>query len=436
MSNSDEIRIKKKHITIGLIAAIAASLIIPYQIFAQNQSVPPRGGEFDDGIGALDALGSVFVWASSNVVEEKSWYVIRVKTATICAIKTVEMEFPSGYDLSGAKTIEKVNIGGGVLSRSASPPKLIYTVSTATSVPAGTTITIMLSEIVNPNAPNYKVTVTTKNQVGAICDGPTSSATYPLKQITSSVIADNSIGKMDISQNFMKFGQLTDDSNGNAKGWNPDKSTKTFSITDADISIQSMIFVSISNNNIFPVNAPTLSSPTQAALVGVTATPLNPVINEVSTYVIAFQLGTAGTDVKSETITFPVGFDVTNANMIEVNDGACNDQFQTGVLTVAGQTLIWDHTLAGSPGTGITITMTIGNIVNANTLNNQITMSTRTANQQIIDGPTLSSVFQLQGPGIGGGCSNVVVVPNEQRFVITCDSPHEGATLNYVLFNP
>ena len=186
MSNNNEINmhIKKKHLTIVIIAIIATSMIIPYQIFAQNQAIPTQA-------------------------------------------------------------TEPVN----------SPPV----------IGAGTPIFIMISNIVNPAALSNTCTVTTRNAVPAIIDGPTASAIFSLKKVgtaqlltgavtldkmasssvDSSKVVDGSITGADVSTAFMKNVVLTNDAAGNAVGWTPNGFVRTFTIFDGSVTDLSNIIIGI-----------------------------------------------------------------------------------------------------------------------------------------------------------------------------------------------
>ncbi len=129
-------------------------------------------------------------------------------------------------------------------------------------------------------------------------------------------------------------------------------------------------------------------------LTNVSTTPTNDLVNSISTYVITFALGTAGVDVKSVEITFPTGFDVSNAKMVKVD--TVYSGFPTGTLKVSGQTLIWNHDVALRPACCLLIKMTIEDIINGNVpTNNQISVATKDINGATIDGPTLSAPFKL-----------------------------------------
>ena len=89
MSSNNEIninvRITKKHLIIALIAIVATSMIIPYQIFAQNQQSPPQTSTPTPPQESADIAAPVtgpHAEASSNMVLAKSWYLTTFKTGT------------------------------------------------------------------------------------------------------------------------------------------------------------------------------------------------------------------------------------------------------------------------------------------------------------------------------------------------------------------
>ena len=148
------------------------------------------------------------------------------------------------------------------------------------------------------------------------------------------------------------------------------------------------------NNINIPSNQCLTSSTAGPQLTSVSATPSNPTINTQSDYVITFAITTALRNVGCVEITFPSGFDLTNARMLSVNDGIYDDSFTRGTLIISGQTLIWDHDTAERPACCVLVTMTIGDITNGSTQNNQISVTTRDEGGQIVDGPT-SAMFEL-----------------------------------------
>lgn len=134
------------------------------------------------------------------------------------------------------------------------------------------------------------------------------------------------------------------------------------------------------------------NSVSKTELRNVTAHPLIPVINAESAYTITFAISTELVDVKSEEITFPDGFNVSNAKMVKIE--AVQTGFPNGKLTASGQTLIWNHDIAYRPACCLLVKMTIADIVNGHTLDNQISIVTKDPNGVIIDGPSVAE-FQL-----------------------------------------
>ena len=100
-----------------------------------------------------------------------------------------------------------------------------YTVNSATSVPAGTDITLEVGRIIATEAGRQTVSIQTISPQNVVIDGPTSSGSFTIKAI---------LGK-DVSPGFIKRKTLLDDAAGNTHGWNPDGSAKIFGIIDDDI---------------------------------------------------------------------------------------------------------------------------------------------------------------------------------------------------------
>ena len=185
---------------------------------------------------AAGILTSVNVVPSSNLVTTRSTYNIFFTTATTGTIKTIEMNFGSDFNIASAtRLIESSGIGSGTLSVSGSILK--YTVSNPVSVPSGTAIRLEIGRIIaNTVGGALKITLTTKNSLGAVIDGPTISTGFPIFDIDTKAIADNSITGNDVSPSFMVRKTLYDDDAGHAHGWNPDGSTKSFAIFDSNVS--------------------------------------------------------------------------------------------------------------------------------------------------------------------------------------------------------
>ena len=124
------------------------------------------------------------------------------------------------------------------------------------------------------------------------------------------------------------------------------------------------------------------------ALANVFVMPSDNMFKSESYYVVAFTTGTTGT-IKTITMTFPSGFVLTNAKLIEVqNIGA-------GSIGISGQTITYSVNSAVSMSAGTAIKIMIGKIVNAATTSNTVAVTTKNATPATIDGPTNSATFTL-----------------------------------------
>ncbi len=189
-------------------------------------------------------LTRVSVTPASNVINESANYAFFITTATTATINKIEISFPSSFDTSGIRLIERSNIGSGSLSTAGSI--ITYTPDTPESVSAGTTIKFEIGRIIATTEGTFTVSVKTLNSGGGTIDGPTESGPFIIKSIgtndildnkvSSSDIQDNSITGTDISTAFMIQKTLHDDTVGNTLGWNPDGFKKAFAISDPDIS--------------------------------------------------------------------------------------------------------------------------------------------------------------------------------------------------------
>jgi hypothetical protein len=178
---------------------------------------------------AAGTLTSIAILPTNNIVNTRTTYDIIFKTATTGTIKTINMVFPSGFDVSAAtRVIERSGIGSGSLTAPSSTT-LIYTVSSPVSVSAGTTIRLEIGRIENSETENIaaRVSITTKNTGGNTIDGPTNSPSFVIKAIEG----------LDIDPNFMNRKTLLDDTAGHAQGWDPNGVTTDFTITDSDVQI-------------------------------------------------------------------------------------------------------------------------------------------------------------------------------------------------------
>lgn len=198
------------------------------------------------------ALTNVFAMPANNIHNARTYYTVAFTTATTASIKTVDMTFPTGFDVSSARLIQVQNLGAGSLTVAGQVVK--YTVTTPVSVAAPKAIKIMIGDVTNPafilNGPANQVSVVTRaisgpNQV--IVDGPTNSATFPLIQVSGAMIGanaitgaklatsavdaskvqDGSLTRADMSAASLKKNVISDCANC-VDGWNPGGNSKLF----------------------------------------------------------------------------------------------------------------------------------------------------------------------------------------------------------------
>lgn len=187
-----------------------SSLSILLIVFAFTMLFPFSSFQIIKPVMAAGTLTSVAIIPTNNIVNNRTTYEIFFKTATTDIIKTIQMSFPSGFDVSAATTlIERSGIGSGSLSAPSSNT-LIYTVKSPVSVPAGTSITLEIGGVTNSDtAGSFKVSIKTQNTIPVVIDGPTLSGSFPIKDITGN----------DPSPNSMIRKSLKDDAAENAQAW-------------------------------------------------------------------------------------------------------------------------------------------------------------------------------------------------------------------------
>jgi hypothetical protein len=208
---------------------------------------------------------------TNNIVHSVSHYTIFFTTSFIpdpnnpggsMVIGSVEITFPAGFDLSNVKLKEYgsgLNIpvipGSFELPIEINGQTIRFDTRTDEVPNAGNTLFVTLMDIRNPQSIKNQVYVSTLDRQGNIIQGPTLSEVFQLKRITSQMILDGQIKTPDlanrvvtsekISPSFMRFVQLHDDSEGNAKGWNPGGTF--FIILDPNVSANSIIDFTIDN---------------------------------------------------------------------------------------------------------------------------------------------------------------------------------------------
>lgn len=156
------------------------------------------------------ALKSQSAIPSNNIVSTISTFEILFTTATTGTIQSIEIVFPSGYDVAGAKVIERIGIGVGTITGLGN--SLIYIVNSPVNIPLNTPMRFEISNIINTvTAGSASVTITTKNTEGDVVDGPTAAA-VPLRQITTTDIADNAVSNLKLGDNAVTSPRIADGS--------------------------------------------------------------------------------------------------------------------------------------------------------------------------------------------------------------------------------
>jgi transcription elongation GreA/GreB family factor len=153
---------------------------------------------------------------SNNIVNTRAYYDIVFRTSTSGTIKTVTLDFPPGFYLGSAVLLEATGIGAGTIAASGSTSTgqtLTYTISNAINIPTNTIIRLSIGTINNSPNPGttYQVTITTKDANGTTIDGPNATEAFPLKQIGTGDIADNTITSSKLADNAVTTAKLSQD---------------------------------------------------------------------------------------------------------------------------------------------------------------------------------------------------------------------------------
>lgn len=223
------------------------SLDLLRAVFAQSYQTltPSVVSQGQDIISTQGAASSLQVRQTNNIVNTQAYYDIQFTTSTTGTISTIEMVFPPGTYLGGARPLEIEGVGDGK-AEFIGGSTLIYRIHNPVSIPAGTEIRLEFMNINNPPTPSATntVTVTTKDSSSIIIDGPTESPIYVMKQIGTNDIANGAITAGKMSNSFMTSKILQDGQN----GWNPDAilDPATFTITDSAVkAINSHVYISV-----------------------------------------------------------------------------------------------------------------------------------------------------------------------------------------------
>jgi hypothetical protein len=244
----------------------SATRILPTSSSSSTPTIAPstlsQDGEGD--FTAQAALSLTRATQTNNIVNSKSYYDISFRTATAGIIKHIQMAFPPETFVGSTVLIEAVGIGPGTIAASGSPSTgqtLTYTVTNEVNVPALTRIRIQIANANNPQDPSNSltVTITTRDSANNIIDGPTATNAYNIKQIgtadiadnavTSSKIADGTIGDNDLNPSLMISRFLLDNSRGASFGWNPNGLETDFIIFDEAVSGSNAVLINVGDSD-------------------------------------------------------------------------------------------------------------------------------------------------------------------------------------------
>ena len=132
------------------------------------------------------------VYPTNDIVNSRAWYQVIFTTGTTAPIKQVEVDFPSGTNITNAKLLDTAGLGPGIYTISGQT--ITYTVAPEVLVPTNTELRLHYDNILNPSIPdaNLTVRITTKDTAGSVIDSGTSLA-YKIRQIGTEDISNKSI---------------------------------------------------------------------------------------------------------------------------------------------------------------------------------------------------------------------------------------------------
>ena len=166
-------------------------------------------------------------------------------------------------------------------------------------------------------------------------------------------------------------------------------------------------------------------------LQNVIVRPSNNTVKATSNYEIAFTTKTTGTIAIIE-VKFPPGFQLGNANLMQ-RIGIKSPLFFTYSSNSTSDMIRFAANPAQTVGSDRTVRLTIGNIINSYSPGNdyQVSVTTRDAANNIIDGPTVSAPFELKENSYatsGGSDSNILTQESVSQQYNTADvklSPYD-----------
>lgn len=143
---------------------------------------------------------------ANNIVLAQSYYFIAFTSLNQDNhIKTIEIQFPSGFVLSNATVLEQVV--PAVPTFSISGQKLIFTFPTEQSA-GNYPFSFLIAGVENGKSLKNQISITTKDQLGHIILGPSLSPVFTLTKITNSMIGSNAVTNAKIAPNSVNGTQI------------------------------------------------------------------------------------------------------------------------------------------------------------------------------------------------------------------------------------
>ena len=173
------------------------SLAIALVAIISNSNIPTTTGIQSEKEVAHHYIASASptanqVYPTNDIVNSRAWYQVIFTTGTTAPIKQVEVDFPSGTNITNAKLLDTAGLGTGIYTISGQT--ITYTVAPEVLVPTNTELRLHYDNILNPSVPDANLTVgiTTKDSAGSVVDSGTSLA-YKIRQIGTEDISNKSI---------------------------------------------------------------------------------------------------------------------------------------------------------------------------------------------------------------------------------------------------
>ena len=163
----------------------------------------------------------VDVHLSSNLANSRSYHTMFFDVfVDLPNLQTIEIKYPAGFDLLGARLIHNQGIGDGTLSLSGQV--FTYRLNSAVNMPAGTQFRMMLGSIGNPSistaVASYHLDVSFRDSANnvitqtcpsVVCDVVGGLANpFQIKQVASSDILDGSITAAEIATDAVSGDEL------------------------------------------------------------------------------------------------------------------------------------------------------------------------------------------------------------------------------------